>query len=199
VIETLMTAVTDYGGAALAVILAINCLGVPFPTSLIMLAAGALAADGELDATVSFAGAAGGAFLGDQIGYWIGRLGGPPLAAAIARRFGVGAAIARAEAFGRRWGAVGVFLTRWLFSPLGPYVNLVAATGGMGWPAFALWSGLGESLWVVLYIGLGYAFADEVQALADLLGNAVWLVIAVAVAAGLGWKLFGPARRRAVS
>lgn len=192
-----MAAVAAYGGAALAVILAINCLGVPFPTSLVMLAAGALSADGDLAYWDTGLLATAGAVLGDQTGYWLGRLGGGPMVARLAGRLNATAAIAKAEVFARRWGGIGVFLTRWLLSPLGPYVNLVAGAAGVGWPVFLVWSTLGEGLWVFLYTGLGFAFADRIEAVADILGNAAWFLVALAATVGLGVKLFGRTRRDA--
>lgn len=190
-----MAAVAAYGGAALAVILSVNCIGVPFPTSLVMLAVGALSADGDLAFWETGLLATSGAVAGDQAGYWLGRIGGAPMLAVVASRLRATTAMLKAEAFARRWGGLGVFLTRWLLSPLGPYVNLVAGVSGVGWPVFLLWSALGEALWVFLYIGLGFAFGDRIDALADLLGNAAWFLVALLATIALGVKLFGRRRR----
>ena len=43
----------------------------------------------------------------------------------------------------------------------------------------------GEAVWVALYVGLGAAFADDILALADLLGSASGLLAALAVAGAL--------------
>lgn len=192
-IDTLMAAVGAWGAPVLSVILAINCFGLPFPTSLLLLAVGAIAADGGLSAAAVLAWGVGGAVAGDQAGYWVGRLGGRGLVAAAAARFSLGPALAKAEAAAGRWGALGVFLTRWLFSPLGPSMNLVAGVGRMPWPVFTVWGFLGEAVWVGLYTGLGYAFAGSIPAIADLLGTATWFLIAAAATAALGWALL---RRR---
>lgn len=188
-IDQLMAAVGAWGAPALSVILAINCLGLPFPTSLLLLAVGAIAADGGLSATSVLAWGIGGAVAGDQAGYWAGRVGGRGAIRAVSARFHLGAALARAEAVSERWGAVGVFLTRWLLSPVGPYVNLVAGVGRMPWTLFTVWGLLGEVIWVALYTGLGYAFADSIPAAADLLGTATWFLLAAAATAALGWTL----------
>ena len=44
--------------------------------------------------------------------------------------------------------------------------------------------------WVSLYVGLGYAFNDRVQSIADILGNLVWVIVGLLVAGFLGWKLW---------
>ncbi|WP_181700072.1 DedA family protein [Chthonobacter albigriseus] len=188
-IDSLMTAVGSYGAPALFLILAVNCFGLPFPTSLLLLAVGAIAADGDLASSSILAWGVSGAILGDQAGYWLGRAGGRTLLAAASDRLQLGPALARAEAYSSRWGAIGVFLTRWLLSPLGPYVNLVAGAARMPWILFTVSGILGETVWVSIYMGLGLAFADSVPALADLLGNVTWFLLAAAVTALIGWKL----------
>ena len=196
--EALMLFVSEYGALALFVILAINCLGVPFPTSLIMLAAGSLVEQGEMALLPVLAGSIAGAVAGDQLGYLIGRFGGDRAARPLAARLKAEAAIARAEAFMQKWGGIGVFLTRWLLSPLGPYVNLVAGMTRFSWPSFSFWDFLGESLWVVGYVMLGVTFSRSVQNLASVLGSLTWFLVFAAATLFLGWKVIGFLRRRRV-
>jgi membrane protein DedA with SNARE-associated domain len=199
VTEALMFFVSEYGALALFVILAVNCLGIPFPTSLIMLAAGSLVEQGEMALFAVIAGSIAGAVFGDQLGYFIGRFGGDRLARPLAARLNAGTAIARAEAFMLKWGGIGVFLTRWLLSPLGPYVNLVAGMTRYSWPSFSFWDLLGESLWVVGYVMLGVTFSRSVQSLASVLGNFTWFLVFAAATLFFGWKVIGFLRRRRVA
>lgn len=189
--EWLAAAIADYGAAALFMILMVNCVGVPFPTSLLMLAAGSAAAQGQMETgSILLAGIAG-AIVGDQLGYALGRSLGEPALATLSRRFGLGPAIGRARVFMGRWGGASVFLTRWLFSPAGPYVNLVAGAAQMSWARFSLWGAMGEGVWVLGYMALGYAFSRHVQTLAAMLGDLTWFAVFTAAAAFLGWKAVG--------
>jgi membrane-associated protein len=182
--DALLGLVVGYGVAAVFVITFLSCLAVPVPSSLVMLAAGAFAASGDLDLAPVLAAAFLGAVIGDQTGFGVGRLGQARVAAALARP-------RRAEAAGRaraaidRWGGPGIFLSRWLFSPLGPWVNLVAGAGGFAWPSFSLWGAAGEAVWVAIYVGLGFAFAGRITEIAALLGNSVGLLVAALVSAAL--------------
>jgi membrane protein DedA with SNARE-associated domain len=97
--------------------------------------------------------------------------------------------IERAEAFNKRWGSVAVFLSRWLVTPLGPWLNLTSGISKYAWHRFLFWDVLGEVLWVVIYVGLGRIFSDRVGAIADLLGNFTWVILGVIAASVLGWKL----------
>jgi membrane protein DedA with SNARE-associated domain len=42
---------------------------------------------------------------------------------------------------------------------------------------------------VILYVGIGYAFSNRVQAIAEILGNLTWVVVGLIVAVILGWQL----------
>jgi membrane protein DedA with SNARE-associated domain len=195
VTEALLALVPVWGIWLVAAGTFLSCLALPVPSSLIMLAAGGFAAAGDLVLWQVAAAAWGGALAGDQTGYGAGRAGGRVLLERLRRRPSSAAALARAEGFVARRGGMAVFLSRWLVSPLGPYVNLLTGAAGLGWGRFTLADAAGEAVWVAIYVGLGFAFADRIAALADLLGNLSGLLAAGVVAAGLGVWLFRTGRR----
>lgn len=174
----------------------LSCLALPVPSSLIMLAAGGFAAAGDLVVWQVAAAAYAGALAGDQAGFAAGRFGGRVLLDRLRRQPARAAVLERAEGFVARRGGMAVFLSRWLMSPLGPYVNLLTGAAGLAWARFTLADAAGEAIWVAIYVGLGFAFADRIAALADLLGSLSGLLAAGAVAAGLGVWLFRTGRRR---
>lgn len=189
--DTLLALLPHYGAPLLALITFLSCIAVPVPASLIMLAGGAFAAGGDLSPWLAGPAAFTGAVLGDQAGFGIGRWGTGLIARIEATSRKRAFLVARARAFSSRWGAPGVFLSRWLVSPLGPYVNFLSGAAGLGWALFTLWSVLGEALWVSLYVGLGYRFSGQIEALADILVNASGTLAAALVTALLGgflWK-----------
>lgn len=192
--EMFFALVSDWGAPALALATFLSCLALPVPVSLMMLAAGAFIATGDLSAAAVVGAALFGAVLGDQAGYQIGRLGGAVLRARLGRRPARARLIAAAEARITQSGWVAVFLSRWLFSPLGPYVNLLAGGAGMNWMQFTLPAALGELAWVTVYVGLGYGFASQISAIGDILGSLVGLVTSLALAAMLGRAVFRNAR-----
>jgi len=167
--DALADLVVHYGLWLILAATFLSCLAVPVPTSLIMLSAGAFSAGDDLNLYACAAVALIGAVLGDQAGFGLGRR----WANLLDRAHGKTAqTIARAREFTARHGGPGVFLSRWLFSPLGPYVNYIAGGTGMAWAQFSLFSLLGETVWVTLYVGAGFAFADQLETVATVLGNA---------------------------
>ena len=101
-----------------------------------------------------------------------------------------------AEDWLKRRGGAGVFLSRWLLTPLGPVVNLTSGATRYPWPRFLLFDVLGEALWVVLYVWLGKLFSDRVQAMSDLLGDFTWALLGIAAAVLLGLFLFRQLREQ---
>ena len=101
----------------------------------------------------------------------------------------------KAAAFMEKWGGSSVFFSCWLVAPLGPYVNYVSGLTRFTWLRFALWGIMGEIVWVSLYVGLGYSFADNMGTVAGILGNASGFITAAGVAIALGmwlWKASKP-------
>ncbi|MDZ7641532.1 MAG: DedA family protein [Desulfurivibrio sp.] len=174
--------VSDWGPVLIFASAFLSCLAVPIPTSLMMLAGGAFVASDDLALWHVVVAALTGAILGDQTGYLIGRRGGAPLVTRIARSPKRRAALARARTLVDRWGGPGVFFSTWLFAPLGPWVNFIAGTTALSWRRFSIWDVLGETIWVSVYVTLGVVFASRIEAVADLLGNAVGLLVGLAVA-----------------
>lgn len=188
--ETFFALVSNWGAPALALATFLSCLAVPVPTSLMMLAAGAFVASGDLSLAAVLAAAFFGALLGDQAGFALGRQAGTVLAERISHHPGRARLLAKAERAVASSGALAVFLSRWLFSPLGPYVNALAGGAGMGWARFTLMSAVGEAVWVSVYIGLGHAFGAHLSTIAELLANSVGLLTSGLVAAFAGIALF---------
>lgn len=183
--DTIFALVTAYGVYVIFASAFLSCLALPIPTSLMMLAGGAFVATGDLVLWQVVASAYGGAVLGDQAGFQIGRHGGTPLITRLARTPARRAVLARARALVDRRGGLGVFFSTWLVAPLGPWVNFAAGATGLPWRRFTIWDVLGETVWVTIYIGLGFSFASQIETVADILGNTVGLLAALVVAGAM--------------
>jgi membrane protein DedA with SNARE-associated domain len=188
--DQLLAAFLTHGVPLLFAVVAIASVGVPFPVSLTLVAAGSFARQGELSLLPVIVAGSLAAILGDQIGYGLSRWGGRRLIVRISRRLGGETKIKKAEALSKKWGGPGIFFSRWLVTQLGPWLNVTSGIAGYPWRRFIFWDALGEVLWVVLYVMLGYIFSDRVQYISEILGNLAWAILALIVAIILGWKLF---------
>ena len=186
--ETLLDLIPVWGPWLLAAVTFGSCLALPLPASLLVLTAAGLAAGGDLAVFAVFAAAVGGALLGDQTAYALGRVGGRPLVDRFAHTRRRRATVARAEALVHRHGLVGVYLSRWLFSPLAPYVCYLGGAARMAHRRFSAASVAGEITWAGIYTTLGFVFAESVAQIGAALGNvtagltvALLLVLAIPV------------------
>jgi membrane protein DedA with SNARE-associated domain len=188
--EQLLELVATYGIAALFVVLLVSAIGAPLPATLLLLVAGSFTSSGDLELWQVVVSALAGVIAGDQVGYIVGRLGRQRLLTTLAERLHGEEQMTRAESFVSRWGGPAVFLSRWLASPLGPWVNLGSGSMRYSWPRFAAWDVLGEAVWVAIYVTLGVLFADRIEDLAALAGTGGWAVAGAMTAIVLGVVLW---------
>lgn len=189
--DTLLLWVSEYGLVVITLATFFSCFALPMPSSLMMMAGGAFAAAGDLELWQVCLLAFSGAVAGDQAGYFLSRhYGGERLWASLRHRKASERLLAQAEGLLQRRGALAVYLTRWLFSPLGPYVNLIAGATRMAWPRFLLSDLLGEATWVGVYVTLGYVFGSQIEELSDTLGNVIGALSAGMVTLLLGRALW---------
>jgi membrane protein DedA with SNARE-associated domain len=188
--DQVLAALSRFGSPALFVVVAIAAVGIPLPVTLLLIVTGSLAAQGAMNVWWAIAIASVGSVAGDQIGYAAGRWGGKALVARFKGILGNPERLRKMDAKTRRWGAAGIFFSRWLLSPLGPWVNLASGARNYSWFQFTVWDVAGESFGAGLYIWLGVAFSDRVQAVSSILGDATWSMLGLVAAMYLGWKLF---------
>jgi len=153
-----LASLADYGAPMLLFFAYIGSLGIPFPVTMVIIAAGAFTRLGLLDWRLALLACLVGASLADQSEYLLGRLAHPWLK----RRFGQKMAWQQAQNTIQRQGSWAILLTRFWLTPLAPAVNVMA---GIRYPfiQFLLYDLLGQLLWVLLYGGLGYLFASQLE------------------------------------
>ena len=188
--EQLLNALASYGVPILAVVLFVGSVGIPLPNALLLIAAGSFVAGGQLSlwivVSVSIGASIAGDFTGYAVGRWLGHATLKRLSPKHRARF------EKAEKAIYERGAWTVFLTRWLLTPLGPFVNLISGSSEYPIVLFAVWDVLGEIVWVVLYVGIGRLIAGEVQAISSIASDITWVVVAFAAVIILAWRMFRP-------
>jgi membrane protein DedA with SNARE-associated domain len=186
--------VHDYGLAILFLLVGMESAGIPLPGETALVAAGVLAARGDMDIVTVIVVAATAAIVGDNVGYWIGRLGGRKLI----RRWGflerhAGKVLPWSERFFKRHGAKTIFLGRFI-AVLRVTAAWLAGISRMEWWRFFLWNAAGGICWAVL-VGLvayyGGKAAGEAVGRYGLIGGAAIVVLLV-----VGAVVFRFIRRR---
>jgi membrane-associated protein len=184
--DFLLTQVINYGAPILGAIVFISALGVPFPATIIVIAAGAFSREGFLPWHTTGLIAVVCVVLGDLIGYAAGHYARGP----VLRRFGRSEQWARAESFFQNWGGMSVFLTRFLITGIATPVNVMAGMGNISFRTFLIYDIAGEAIWVFGYGGLGYLFGSQWEVVGNFISSFGGLILGlVLLALGIWlWK-----------
>ena len=172
----------EYGYGLVFVVIMLEAMGLPFPGESLIIGASIYAATtGRLHIGFVVVAAIGGAIMGDNFGYLIGRWAGVPLL----RRFGkyVGLTDKRLDLsrylFKTQGGKV-VFVGRFI-AILRTFVALFAGANHMEWRTFLLWNAVGGVVWASLY-GIGaYVLGNAMKRLAGPIGIGIAVVAAIVI------------------
>ena len=156
----------DYGLVLLFLFVAIESAGIPLPGETALITAAVLAHD-HFGIQWVIVVAAAGAIVGDNIGYWLGRVGGRKLLDRfeLTRRYAE-RVLPPAERFFKRHGGKTVFFGRFV-AFLRVTSAWLAGISRMHWWEFAAWNAAGGIIWAtgigLLAYWAGKAAADAVQ------------------------------------
>lgn len=183
--ETFLALVPDYGTYIVGAAVFLACLAIPLPASILVLTAGSFAAAGDLSLFAVAVGVFTAFVAGDQLAYWIASRAGRPLIERFRNRPSVAPVLQRSEDMLSRHGTMAVLMSHTIFSPTCPYITYLSGAGGLSWQKFTLAAIPGAVIWTAVYLGLGAAFASQLEQVVALLANFFGFVLAGAALTGL--------------
>jgi len=176
-----LSAMTTYGPLALGLGLFLGPLGLPIPTALLVLAAGAFTRQGLMDWSTAWSLSLVVTVLGDIASYTLGRFAGVWVQRLVGGRRE--AAWQGAQEQFIQHGGLAIYVTRFLLSVP---TNLIAGSSHYAFRRFLAWDVAGRVTWILLYGGLGYIFGSQWQAVSRIVSiYGVWLGGAAAVGIGV--------------
>lgn len=153
--------------------MAVESSFIPFPSEVVMIPAGFLAARGELypagnpegafalAVVLGVAGSMAGAYVNYALGWWLGR----PFLHKYSRWFFLKPeTLDHAEAIFREYGSMATFVCR-LLPGIRQLISIPAGISGMKFAPFSFFTALGAGLWVLLLTWIGYRIGVEAQGL----------------------------------
>ena len=172
-------------------------VGLPFPATPFLLAAGALAGRGHLSFWFCLALATVAAVLADGLWYQLGRKKGISVLQFLCRiSLEPDSCVRRTEGVFAKQGARSLLVAK--FVPgLSTAAPPLAGIFHMRRRRFILWDSLGSVLWAGAFLALGYAFSEQIEVIAERatsLGS--WLMVLIVAALGgyVAWKFIGRQR-----
>ena len=172
----------EYGYGVVFVVIMLEAMGIPFPGESMVIAASIYAATtGRLQIWAVVAAAIGGAIMGDNFGYLIGRWAGIPLLKRYGRHVGLtDKRLDLSRYLFKTQGGKVVFVGRFI-AILRTFVALFAGANNMEWKTFLLWNAVGGVAWASLYGFGAYLLGNEMKRLAGPIGIAIAVVAAIVV------------------
>ena len=160
--------------------------GLPVPGETALLAGAALAKFGRLSLFWVIVTAIGAAVLGDNMGFFIGRLGGRAVAERHGSKIGLTRArLAQFDRFFDRHGARTVFVARFV-TGLRVFGAFLAGASGLSWRKFLFYNATGAVVWSSAVGGAGYLLAYSWETLDRWIGRTGLIALAaIAVVAAL--------------
>ena len=189
------------GYPAVVLFIFIESTGIPFPgETMLLLASFYAATSGHLSLPIVIACAAGGAIMGDNLGYYIGRTGGRKFIERFGRYLFLKTEhLDKAEAFFSKHGAKTVFFARFI-TLLRIWAAFLAGVNRMDWRTFTFYNAAGGIAWATLVGTLGYVggryFQSHFDQVAQLVHMIGWAGLATVVVTLIGIIVFFKVRRR---
>jgi membrane protein DedA with SNARE-associated domain len=181
--------IASYGYAAIFVIVMLESAGVPLPGETILVSAAAFAGGRHtLHLGYIIAAAAGGAIIGDNIGFWVGREFGTTLLAKWGHLIGLDERKRKLGQylFARHGGKI-VFFGRFI-ALLRAFAALLAGTNRLPPLRFLFFNAAGGIVWATVF-GVGaYSVGEGIRRIAGPFGWAA--LIAAAVCAAVLWRYY---------
>jgi membrane protein DedA with SNARE-associated domain/rhodanese-related sulfurtransferase len=188
--------VLNHGYLVIAVVSFVDQLGIPFPAVPFLVAAGALARSGQLSLLSAGLVALTAAIVAHTIWYEAARRERGDVLGFMCRvSLEPDVCVRRAHDFFARWGAGAVVLSN-LVPGVGVVAQPIAGILRMSRSLFLGLNLLGAVVWAGLPLALGYGFSAQVESILEAaaqLGSSAVVLLAGALVAYLGWKVF---RRR---
>ena len=156
----------------------IEQMGIPIPAAPILLAAGALAADGRLSLPVVLLLAVAPSLLGDLVWYELGRRRGRKVLNLICRlTLEPDSCVRRTEDVFVRHGWRALLAAKFI-PGLNAAARPMAGLMGMGLTRFLIYDVAGAIIWAGTFAGIGFLFSNEVDDVALLLERlGIWALI----------------------
>ncbi|HEV2679783.1 MAG TPA: DedA family protein/thiosulfate sulfurtransferase GlpE [Rhodanobacter sp.] len=168
----IITLIAQYGLLLVFFNVLVEQAGVPVPAVPTMIVAGALAANGKLGVAAVVLAAVLACLLSDLAWYWAGRRFGSGVMRTLCRiSLSPDSCVKQSELRFQRWRGRVLLIAKFV-----PGLSTVAPplVGAMGLriPTFLLLDGIGSLLWAGLAVGLGYAFAAQIDVVLAALASA---------------------------
>lgn len=172
-----------YGG--IIVLMALESSFFPFPSEVVMIPAGVLAAQGKMNPWLAILSGIFGSWLGALVNYYLAVWFGRPLLDKFGKYFLMPPhRLDRVEHFFVDHGEISTFTGR-LIPTVRQYISFPAGLARMNLARFLFFTGLGAGIWVAILTWIGYIAGTQLESIDSESIKAVWSQYSTQIIVGL--------------
>jgi membrane protein DedA with SNARE-associated domain len=178
VVHNIVEIVSQLGYAGIVIMMFLESTFFPFPSEVVMIPAGMLAATGEMNIYLVILLGVLGSVLGALFNFFLAFKFGRIIVLKFGKYFFFKEKeLEKMEAFFHKHGAVSTFTGR-LIPGIRQYISLPAGLAKMNVGVFALFTALGAGIWSAVLALIGFYIGDDIEALHTAL---MWTLLAVSI------------------
>lgn len=180
--EFLLSTVGSWGLVGIFLLMAVESSFIPFPSEVVMIPAGYLAFQGQINIFAAILAGTAGSVVGAWVNYWLALHLGRPAMHRLGRRFLVSErTMTMVEVYFAKHGGITTFVGR-LLPAVRQLISIPAGLARMPFWRFTGLTALGAGIWVTILTLLGYYIGDQAAESGNALRNAtIAMVVVVAL------------------
>ena len=183
--QGLVDLIFDWGYLGIFLLMAVESSFIPFPSEIVMIPAGYLAAEGKMSISLVMISGIGGSLLGAFINYYLALLLGRKILKKYGKYFFIKeSALEKMDSFFAKHGAISTFTGR-LIPGVRQLISVPAGLSRMNIGVFSLYTALGAGIWALVLTLLGYFIGNNQELISIYLKQITYAVLVILGIIGL--------------
>ena len=193
--QALVDLIFDWGYLGIFLLMAVESSFIPFPSEIILIPAGYLACQGEMNLGLILASALGGSLVGAFINYYLALLLGRKILKKYGKYFFINEnALEKMDNYFDKHGAISTFIGR-LIPGIRQLISIPAGLSRMNLAVFSTYTALGAGIWALILTMLGYFIGENQELISTYLKQITIIVLIVLVLLG-SWYTYYQRNRK---
>ena len=185
--QTIVDLIFDWGYLGIFLLMTIESSFIPFPSEIVLIPAGYLVQQGEMNLGMILAAALGGSMLGAFINYFLAFMFGRKILLKYGKYFFVSqSSMHKMDNYFLKHGAISTFIGR-LIPGVRQLVSIPAGISRMNLALFSIYTALGAGIWAIILVMLGYMIGENQTLIDTYLKQIIIVVLISLVLLGLGY------------
>lgn len=175
--QELVNTVFDWGYFGIFFLMSVESSFIPFPSEIVLIPAGYLASQGQMNIPLIMLSSLGGSLVGAYVNYFLAMKLGRKLLEKYGKYFFIKPeTLVKLEVFFEKYGHISTFIGR-LIPGIRQLISIPAGLAKMDLKVFSIYTAIGSIIWSILLVALGYFVGENQELLDRYLREITWGVL----------------------